>query len=61
MRAAGGKRRPAQRPSDTAGLKCPPEMWPTVYAIVSTVRPKASATPRKPSPKKLASFSGVAA
>ena len=35
----------AARPTVTAGLKCPPEMWPTAYAIVRTVSPKASATP----------------
>ncbi len=33
-----------------AGLKWAPEMWPTAYAIVTTVRPKARATPRKPIP-----------
>ncbi len=37
-------------PSVTAGLKWPPEMCPTAYAMVSTVRPKAIATPRKPTP-----------
>ena len=28
-----------------AGLKCAPETWPRAYAMVSTVRPKASETP----------------
>src|SRR5690242_18611953 len=41
---------PAQSPTVTAGLKWPPEMCPTAYAIVSTVRPKAKATPVKPMP-----------
>ena len=34
----------------TAQLKCPPEMWPTAYAMVSTVNPKAKLTPRNPMP-----------
>ena len=34
----------------TAGLKCAPETCPTAYAMVSTVRPNARATPRKPMP-----------
>src|SRR5687768_2374561 len=33
------------RPTVMAGLKCAPETWPTAYAMVSTVRPKASDTP----------------
>ncbi len=44
------KRPPAHRPTVTAGLKWPPEMWPTAYAIVSTVRPNASDTPTNPIP-----------
>src|SRR5688572_2234074 len=39
------------RPIVTAGLKWPPEMCPTAYAIVSTVSPKASDTPRRPMPR----------
>src|SRR3569623_3478158 len=38
------------RPSDTAGLKWPPEMPPTAYAMVSTARPAAKPTPMKPTP-----------
>ena len=34
----------------TAGLKWPPETWPTAYAMVRTVRPKARATPAKAMP-----------
>ena len=41
----GGKRLPASNPTVTAGLKCPPEIWPTAKAMVSTVRPNARATP----------------
>src|SRR3954468_18264363 len=43
-------RPPASSPSVTAGLKWPPEMCPTAYAIVTTVRPKASETPTRPMP-----------
>src|SRR5581483_6905261 len=46
-----GKRPPRQRPTVTAGLKCAPERGPRAYAIVSTLSPKASATPAKPMPK----------
>jgi hypothetical protein len=35
---------------DTAGLKWPPDMGPTAYTIVNTVRPKASETPNSPIP-----------
>ena len=31
-------------------MKWPPEMWPRAYAAVTTVRPKARETPRKPMP-----------
>src|SRR5450631_1505462 len=41
------------RPMVTAGLKWAPETWPTAYAIVITVSPKASATPRKPMPTEI--------
>src|SRR5664279_2914717 len=51
MRSFAGKRPPATSPTDTAGLKWPPEMGPTAYAIVSTVRPNASATPANPIPR----------
>src|SRR5262245_31030556 len=49
-RCAAGNRPPAHNPTDTAGLKCPPEMGPNVYAPVSTVSPNASETPRRPIP-----------
>src|SRR4051812_3481646 len=45
-----GKRPPAHKPIDTAGLKCPPEIGPSAYAPVSTVRPNASDTPARPIP-----------
>ena len=32
----------------TAGLKWPPEMWPTADAMIAIARPWASATPRMP-------------
>ena len=35
-------RPPIAAPTETAGLKCPPEIRPTAYAITRTVRPKAS-------------------
>jgi len=38
-------------PSDTAGLKCPPEIVPTAYTMVNTLRPNASATPAMPMPR----------
>src|ERR1700761_3347921 len=41
---------PATRPSETAGFKWHPEMWPIAYAMVSTVSPNASATPTNPIP-----------
>ena len=47
-----GKRPPAQRPTETAGLRWQPEMWPMAKAIVSTVSPKASDTPRRPIPTR---------
>src|SRR5262245_48075606 len=49
-RCAAGNRPPAHRPTDTAGLKCPPEIGPNAYAPVSTVSPNASETPRRPMP-----------
>src|SRR5262245_29184259 len=49
-RCAGGNRPPAHSPTDTAGLKCPPEIGPNAYAPVSTVSPNASETPRRPIP-----------
>src|SRR5215467_7360973 len=36
---------------DTAGLRWQPEMCPMAKAMVSSVRPKASATPRNPMPR----------
>src|SRR5690348_18347250 len=45
-----GKRPPAHKPTDTAGLKCPPEIGPSAYAPVSTVNPNASETPVNPMP-----------
>src|SRR6476469_9688353 len=50
MTSRARKRRAVQRPTVTAGLKCPPETWPTAYAIVSTERPKANATTSRPMP-----------
>ena len=41
---------PAHNPNDTAGLKCPPEICPTAYAMVKTVKPNANATPANPIP-----------
>src|SRR6478672_114904 len=45
-----GKRPPAHKPTETAGLKCPPEIGPSAYAPDSTVRPNASDTPSRPMP-----------
>src|SRR5574344_1953465 len=45
-----GKRPPATRPRVTAGFRWQPEMWPMAKAMVSTVRPNASATPTEPMP-----------
>ncbi len=41
------KRPATTSPAETAGLRWHPEMWPIAYAIVSTVRPKASETPTR--------------
>src|ERR1039458_4418042 len=38
-------------PTDTAGFKWHPEMWPIANAMVRTVRPNARATPAKPIPR----------
>ncbi len=38
-------------PTDTAGFTWHPEMWPIANAIVSTVKPNASATPANPIPR----------
>ena len=46
-------------PIVTAGLKWPPETWPTAYAIVRTVRPKASETPTKPMPRPVSAPSAM--
>src|SRR5436190_19557262 len=35
-------------PTDTAGLRWQPEIGPIAYAIVRTVKPKASETPSQP-------------
>src|SRR5262245_10465089 len=43
-------RRAVNMPSVIAGLKWPPEMWLTAYIIVSTLKPKARAMPKKPMP-----------
>src|ERR1700710_877164 len=40
----------AARPRVTAGLKWPPEIGPKAYAPIITVRPRAMATPKKPTP-----------
>ena len=39
----GSIRLVTRKPSVTAGLKCPPEMWPTAEAITPIARPCASA------------------
>ena len=49
--SAMGNRPLAARPAVTAGFRWQPEMWPIAVAIESTVRPKASDTPRKPMPR----------
>ena len=46
-----GNRLPATNPTDTAGFKWLPEMWPIANAIASTVSPKASATAKEPMPR----------
>src|SRR5271156_4883910 len=46
-----GKRLPTTSPTETAGLRWQPETWPMAKAMVSTVRPKARATPTKPIPR----------
>src|SRR6187455_3079081 len=45
-----GNRPPAHKPTETAGLKCPPEIGPSAYAPDTTVRPNASDTPSRPIP-----------
>src|SRR5580765_7986674 len=49
-RSAVGKRLPAHKPKETAGFRWQPEMWPTAYAMVRTVKPKARETPWRPMP-----------
>ena len=44
------KRPLTDRPTETAGFRWQPEIWPMAYAIVRTVRPKAKDTPIKPIP-----------
>src|SRR5215472_1470437 len=41
---------PENKPTVTAGLMWHPEMCPIAYAIVSSVKPKASETPTRPTP-----------
>ena len=41
---------PIHNPIDTAGFKWHPEIRPIAYAIVTTVKPKARATPTNPIP-----------
>src|SRR5260370_16186358 len=48
--SCAGNRLPAHNPIVTAGLIWHPEIDPIVNAIVSSVRPNASATPRNPIP-----------
>ena len=48
--ALPGSDRRTTRPMDTAGFKWQPEIGPMAKAIVSTVSPKASATPSSPIP-----------
>src|SRR5215510_11791411 len=50
MTSLARNRRAVQSPTVTAGLKCPPETWPTAYAIVSTDKPNAKETPSRPMP-----------
>src|SRR5579863_8345179 len=45
-----GNRLLTTNPTDTAGFKWHPEMWPIANAMVRTVRPNARATPAKPIP-----------
>ena len=49
-RSARRKAPAAASPTVTAGLRWQPEMWPTEYAIVTTVKPNASETPSSPIP-----------
>src|SRR5262245_43665440 len=49
--SAALNRLPTTSPIVTAGFRWQPEMWPIPYAIVSTVKPKAKATPRNPIPR----------
>src|SRR4029077_1376823 len=46
-----GNRLPTSNPTDTAGFKWHPDMWPIANAMVKTVRPNARATPAKPIPR----------
>ena len=46
-----GNRLLTTSPTDTAGFKWHPEMWPIANAMVRTVRPNARATPTKPIPR----------
>src|SRR6266545_708039 len=39
---------PTSAPSVTAGLKCPPEIWPMAEIITASTQPCASAIPTKP-------------
>src|SRR5579863_3549080 len=50
MRSEAGKRLPKTKPKLMAGFKWQPDMCPMAKAIVSTVRPKARATPAYPMP-----------
>ena len=38
----------SRNPSVTAGLMWQPDTWPIVYAIASSTRPNANATPKMP-------------
>src|SRR5579863_487840 len=46
-----GNRLLTTNPTDTAGFRWHPEMWPIANAMVRTVRPNARATPAKPIPR----------
>src|SRR3990167_179978 len=46
-----GNRPPTHRPTETAGLRWQPEIWPMAKAMVNTVRPNAMATPSTPIPR----------
>ena len=46
----GARRRVIRNPNVIAGLKWPPEMWPTADTMTAIAKPCASAMPTSPSP-----------